>query len=228
MVKDNSSTSYTLVQSTNTFNMFKDHYYYISRIYLGFRSIDGASLILKIIPSGNADFSDTNGFDLLTNSFGFQNNNTCDEAINTVDCKFGNFSINKERFRFQSGFCMNVNNHCSSATTGDSASSTNANTYESGIFKFTGNTGSYKLLIGSKFNSYDESGGVLPRYYTDGYMLIDISVALQLDEAKAKILFDNQGVPNGYRIGAGKIDKVIDGRYIENQKTLPTSELGLW
>ena len=225
MVRDNTTpSSINYVQSTYTINMIKNHYYYVSRIYLAYNNIYPSYLTYRLIPSSSADFTDSGGFDILAQAYGVLKKTGCDNVIVNDECLYGNISINRERFRYQSGFCLNVNGRCTSDT-----ANTEANTYESGIFKFTGTTGNYKILLGANFTNYTESSfGILPRYYTDGYMLIDLTEALKLDEDKKKILFDNKDNKNGYRIGAAFIDKLLDGRFIEYQRTIPVNKLALW
>ena len=44
--------------------------------------------------------------------------------------------------------------------------------------------------------------------------------------SEASFINDNAGV-DGRRIAAGKIDSLLDGRFIENQKTIPINKLNL-
>ena len=228
----NAVNNKTLVQSKNDIHMIKNHYYYISRVYLAYNNILPTYISLNLIPKTNADFSETGAFDILNNAYGIMaiSGDSCGNTTTNLDCLFGNRSIRRERVRYQSGFCLGVNGRCSPNETSADASQTQANTFESGIFKFTASEGDYKLLIGADFTVYDEGLllGILPRYYTDGYMLIDLNVALQLDAERENKFFNNESLlEERCRIGAGKIDELLDGRFIENQKTIPINKLEL-
>ncbi len=221
------NSTYSYVQSINTIDLIKDHYYYISRIYLAFNNIPSSSLTFKLIPATNGDFSDANGFDILENAYGIMASSSCTTTSTDTDCLYGNRSINKERIRYQSGFCLGINGRCNPDESEAEASQTTANTFESGIFKYTEPNKTYKILLGADYTGHDLGTGISPRYYTDGYMLIDLTVALQLNEEKTNKLFNGQDNTNGYRIGAGKIDELLDGRFIEDQKIIPINKLEL-
>ena len=228
---DNSdpASNKTLVQSVNSIHMIKDHYYYISRIYLSYNDIQGEKLILNLVPENKPNFSQEGAIDILGSAHGIMAAiEGCGFGTTNIDCLYGNRSIESSRMRYQSGFCLGVNGRCNPNSSSENAAQTQANTFESGVFKFTRADGDYRLLIGANFTEYNETGwGILPRFYTDGYMLIDLTVALQLDEAKWDKLTNNQGVEPGWRIAAGKIDSLLDGRFIENQKTIPINKLNL-
>lgn len=219
----------TLVQSVNSIHMIKDHYYYISRIYLSYNDIQGEKLTLKLVPENKPNFSPEGAIDILGSAYGIMAaTEGCGFGTNNIDCLYGNRSINRERWRYQSGFCLGVNGRCNPSSSSEDAAQTQANTFESGVFHYILADGDYRLLIGADFTEFNEAvHGILPRFYTDGYMLIDLTVALQLDEAKWGKLTNNQGADSGLRIAAGKIDSLLDGRFIENQKTIPINKLNL-
>lgn len=234
LIKDTDSIS--LVKSKYTIRMTKGHYYYISRIYLAYNNIKPQDnvLILKLKQTNDFDYTNESDFNIMTNAFGLMKKagDQCLDITTDTDCLFNNRSINQERIRYQSGFCLKVNGRCDD-TMGESnedSAQTLANTFESGVFEFTNDTGDYRLLIGSNFTSFTdgESGsGILPRYYTDGYMLIDLTVALNLDKVESdEIFLKNDAIVNKRRV-AEKIDNLLDGRFIENQKTIPVNKLNL-
>ena len=228
MVKEDSGSSITIVQAKEPINMIKDHYYYISRVYMAYRDINGSDLKIYLTPASSGDFTLSGGFDITQNAYGLMEPETCDSTSNTDNCRYNNRSINNERTRFQSGFCLGVNGRCNASTTSANAAQTQANTFESGVFKFTGDTKAYKFIIYTDFSSYQKTEGIFPRYYTDGYMLIDLTVAFQLNTFKAQKLFDNQvDTVGGYRVAAGKLDNLFNGRFIEDQKTYPVNNLDL-
>ena len=58
-------------------------------------------------------------------------------------------------------------------------------------------------------------------------MLIDLTVALNLDKVESDEIFvKNDTIVNKRRV-AEKIDNLLDGRFIENQKTIPVNKLNL-
>ncbi len=241
LIKEDSNAT-TLVQSSYTIRMIKDHYYYVSRIYLLYNNIEKQNdvvddpltketLIFRLTPSGNAAFTTSNNdFDIMVNAFGVMKKDDCDIHSTDNDCLFENRSINRERVRYDSGFCLKINGRCDNTDTSEgseTAARTSANTFESGIFKFNKNTGNYRILIGSNFSDYGIDKGVPPRYYTDGYMIIDLTVALQLTNTQTKDLFGGADTFSSMRTTAGKIDELLDGRFIENQKTIPVNKIKL-
>lgn len=234
LIKETNSIS--LVKSKYTIRMTKGHYYYISRIYLAYNNIKPQDnvLILKLKQTNDFDYTNESDFNIMTNAFGLMKKagDQCLDITTDTDCLFNNRSINEERIRYQSGFCLKVNGRCDNtiSESNEDSAQTLANTFESGVFEFTKDTGDYRLLIGSNFTSFTdgESGsGILPRYYTDGYMLIDLTVALNLDKVESDEIFKkNDTIVNKRRV-AEKIDNLLDGRFIENQKTIPVNKLNL-
>ncbi len=243
IVKDsaNGQTGITYVQSKYAIYMIPGHYYYISRVYMAYNNFNGTSdtLSIYLTPDTASDFTIGAGaYDILANAKGkLPNSSECQE--NTLynesaseelkkDCAYNARSIERDRIRYESGFCLSVNGRCNPDGTGENQASTFANTLESGVFKFAGNTSSsrYRVLVGANFNNYSFTNGVEPRYYTDGYMLVDLSVALQgvvnLEE-EFKDLVGTEEI-NKRAALAEVIDSILDGKYIEGQRTIPVNK----
>ncbi len=227
----------TTVESKYNINMIQGHYYYVSRVYMSYNIVRGQLLTYKLVPASNTEFDDTESYDILENAKGYLGKalkgtddcgvgmSCCDNTtFSDDDCAFKNTSIERARDRYQSAFCLGVNGRC----TYDN-NNTLANTFESGIFQFTNPTGQYKVLIGADFSSVGADAGIAPRYHTDGYMMIDLNVALQLDDTKASDLLggDNETSRGKRRAFSLALDELLDGRFIENQKTIPITQLHL-
>ena len=74
----------TLVQSVNSIHMVKDHYYYISRIYLSYNTVLSEELSLQLVPKSKPDFNSTGAFDILANASGIMAIEGCDANSTSI------------------------------------------------------------------------------------------------------------------------------------------------
>lgn len=93
-----------------------------------------------------------------------------------------------------------------------------ANTLESGIFQFEGDTGLYYLLVGEQFRTETANQEQQITYCTDDYILIDLTVALQKND------FD---MVADIREFTRKVDFLIDGRFFNGLKVFSGARSGL-
>lgn len=234
-----STNYYFLVRNKNTIKMYKDHYYYITRVYQSWNHTRGDMLQLYFMAKAkSSNFSASKSFDTVISTAG-TGTKTYDIMTNargyTSADVYTNVDISSSRNRRESGWCAGVNGRegSSGCTAG-----TYANTLESGIFKFTAADGDYYLVSGANFYNWssktnpfpgDGSGctylcGLAPRYYTDGYMLFDLTVAFQLTQAEADTAL---GTDANKRCKSKKIDDLLDARYIEGRKEFAAHRLNI-
>ncbi len=277
--KDTGATGiHNMIQSNQTFHMYKDHYYYISRVYFAWGTFDTSEILLGLMKypaaSTNEDLNTLNTWEKDPNNWNYNDTsryfNILDKAkgydggkIKKADGTYDyqwlrnqyyNTDISKDRPRVESGYCLGVNQKCadpkgaldcahtpdwaketnvggSCTLKNDLKSNTNANTFESGIFRFDGEEGDYRLLIGEKFNDTNNSG-VQVYYCTDNYILIDLNVSLQYDVDTLMLALEpapgedaNQKAK--YQQATLKIDEMLDGRYFEGSKVFSKARFKL-
>ena len=240
------STMNYVIRSKSPINLKKNHIYYISRIYLAYNHILGSDIYLYLTPKSlvegtDSKFKGTNAETVISNisgsSFDILKSDTDKKTVGYSGKPpdtgvLYNTNINRSRNRRESGFCAGVNNRQSTCKDG-----TYANTWESGMFVFTKNDGEYYLVIGANFKNWDSKEnpfrssdgsacgninrcGVPPRYYTDGYMLFDLTVALQLKDTSFKCTDDSKAADRVH-----KIDDLLDARYFEGRKEFAAHRL---
>ena len=251
MTYSDTTRSY-LIRTNRVIDLIQNHYYYISRVYESWNHTLGNMLYLYFMvnsQSGNfkADNSNvinnTRTYDIIANARGYT------EKLTVSGVQYNNVytttDISSSRNRRESGWCVGNMTECKAGTY--------ANTLESGIFKFDKPTGKYYLVTGANFTNwntksnpfrgmvngnatYENIGkddtdcatlcGVPPRYYTDGYMLFDLTVAFQLTDAQANTYIAGSG-NSKLACNAKRIDQLLDGRYYEGRKEFASHRLNI-
>ena len=231
------TTKFYSVRTKNKIKLKKDHYYYISRVYQSWNHTLGSMLSLYFMDSAGV-----NKYDILANAIGYSEN------ISGSTNVYKTTTINRTRNRRESGWCVALNGNIDECKAG-----TYANTLESGIFKFNQPTGEYYLVAGANFDGWssktnpfkglvngnttlelqgkddtncDNLCGAPPRYYTDGYMLFDLTVAFQLSNEKADEYIAGTGNAR-LACNARRIDNLLDARYYEGRKEFASHRINI-